>query len=105
MARRRCAHCDEPLRAVARSDARYCSAACKQAARRSRADFDEAVEIGLAFIWGVETGLVVRCPVCRRRFALGHGHRRDAVYCRPACRQAAYRARLAQQRVREAVTP
>lgn len=99
---RRCEHCDEPLRAAARSDARYCSPACKQAARRWRARRNEAVEIGLNLIWGVPTDLVVRCPTCGQRFALGHGHRRDAHYCGHTCRQVAYRAR---QRAREAVTP
>ncbi|MFF4795529.1 hypothetical protein ACFY2M_38785 [Streptomyces sp. NPDC001276] len=38
------------------------------------------------------------------RFALGRGHRRDAVYDRPASRQKAYRARRAAERIREAVT-
>ncbi|WP_181802942.1 hypothetical protein [Streptomyces shenzhenensis] len=38
------------------------------------------------------------------RFALGHGHRWDAVYDRPACQQKAYRARRAAERIHEAVT-
>ncbi|MFE4512608.1 hypothetical protein ACFRMQ_00205 [Kitasatospora sp. NPDC056783] len=100
---RRCAYCWNPLRVGARSDARYCSARCKAAARRRRRHFLEAVAIGLWFTQGIETEHVVRCPACGRRFAHGHGHRRDAVYCCGACRQAAYRARKA-ERVREAVT-
>jgi hypothetical protein len=40
---------------------------------------------------------------CGRRFAHKHGHRRDAIYCSSACRQAAYRARKA-EKVRAAVT-
>lgn len=60
--------------------------------------------IGVAFLSGVEDELVVRCPACGRRFALGHGHRRDAVYRGHACRQTAYRARRRAERVREAVT-
>ncbi|MER6075903.1 hypothetical protein ABT187_45595 [Streptomyces sp. NPDC001817] len=101
---RRCEHCWEPLRVTARSDARFCSKACKAAERRWRRHNREAVGIGIAFLWGVEDELVVHCPVCGRRFALGHGHRRDAVYCGHACRQAAYRARRQAERVREAVT-
>ncbi|MGW4894103.1 hypothetical protein ACWEQL_17795 [Kitasatospora sp. NPDC004240] len=100
---RRCAYCWEPLRATARSDAQYCSPKCKAAARRQRHHYREAVAIGLWFTMGIATDLVVRCPACGRRFAHKHGHRRDAVYCSSACRQAAYRARKA-ERVREAVT-
>ncbi|MER5973339.1 hypothetical protein ABT112_27045 [Streptomyces sp. NPDC002055] len=101
---RRCAHCWKPLRATARSDARFCSKACKAAERRWRRDFLEAVAIGLWYTQGVETEHVVRCPACGRRFARGHGHRRDAVYCSHACRQAAHRARHRAQRVHEDVT-
>ncbi|MER6253538.1 hypothetical protein ABT224_19505 [Streptomyces sp. NPDC001584] len=100
---RRCASCQVPLKATARADAQYCSRACKARSRRWRSHYDEAVDIGIAFLTGQDDDHVVRCPVCRHRFALGHGHRRDAVYDRPACRQAAYRARRA-QRVRGAVT-
>ena len=92
---RRCENCHEPLKATVRSDARFCSSACRAAHSRWLRHYDEAVEIGLAFIWGVPTEQVVSCPVCGRRFALGHGHRRDARYDRSACRQAAYRARCA----------
>ncbi|MEU4588193.1 hypothetical protein AB0F92_40125 [Kitasatospora aureofaciens] len=62
-----------------------------------------AVAIGLWLTQGVETEHVVRCPACGHRFARGHGHRRGAVYCSSACRQAAYRGRQA-ERIREAVT-
>ncbi|MFB7584561.1 MULTISPECIES: hypothetical protein [Streptomyces] len=101
---RRCAHCWKPLKATARSDARFCSPACKAAERRWRAHFLEAVAIGLWYTQGVETEHVAHCPSCGRRFAHGHGHRRDAVYCSHACRQAAYRDRRRAERVREAVT-
>ncbi|BCK74050.1 hypothetical protein Srufu_080030 (plasmid) [Streptomyces libani subsp. rufus] len=99
----RCAYilCSEPLPAGARSDKQYCCPAHKAAARRWRRHYAEAVGIGIAFIWGLDDEHVVRCPVCGRRFALGHGHRRDAIYCGHACRQTAYRDR---QRVRLAVT-
>lgn len=92
---RRCAHilCSEPLPARSRSDRQFCGPRCKQAARRWRRHNLEAVGIAIAFLWGVEDENVVRCPSCGKRFALGHGHRRDAVYCRPSCRQAAYIAR------------
>lgn len=102
---RRCAYilCSEPLPANSRSDRMYCSRAHKAAARRWRRHNIEAVRIGIAFVWGVDDEHVVRCPVCGRRFALGHGHRRDTKFDRQACRQAAYRARLA-ERVRKAVT-
>ncbi|GAA2728390.1 hypothetical protein GCM10010360_04200 [Streptomyces nogalater] len=86
---------------TSRSDKRFCSPACKQADRRWRRHQAEAVAIGLWYRLGIETEHVVRCPACGKRFALGHGHRRDAVYCGPACRQAAYRER---KRVREAIT-
>lgn len=103
---RRCAYifCSQPLPVRFRSDRRFCSARCKAAARRWRRHFEEAVEIGLSYTLGRETEHVVRCPSCGRRFALGHGHRRDSCYCQPACRQAAYRARKAAERVRERVT-
>ncbi|MDT0544906.1 hypothetical protein [Streptomyces lonegramiae] len=102
---RRCRHCWQPLRATARRDALYCDRACKAAARRLRRHRAETTYIAIAFINGEETEHVVRCPVCGTCFALGHGHRRDAVYDRPACRQEAYRARRrGAERVREAVT-
>lgn len=103
---RRCAYinCSKPLPAGARSDKQFCSPACKAAARRWRRDYAEAVAIGLWFNLGVETELVAQCPVCGRRFALGHGHRRDSIYDRSACRQAAYRARHRTEQVRESVT-
>lgn len=103
----RCAYilCSQPLPAGARSDKQYCCPAHKAAARRWRRNYLEAVGIGIAFIWGVDDEHVVRCATCGRRFALGHGHRRDSIYCGHACRQAAYRARHpGQQRVRVAVT-
>ncbi|MEV8455490.1 hypothetical protein [Streptomyces sp. NPDC052097] len=77
---RRCAHCWKPLRVTARSDARFCSAACKAAERRWRQHLLEAVAIGLWYTQGIETEHVTRCPACGRRFAHGHGHRRDTVY-------------------------
>lgn len=109
---RRCGNCGKPLRVTARADARYCDRACKAAARRRRQHDLEALDIIVTLKAGQHSELVVTCPVCGRRFALGHGHRRDAVYDRPACRQAAYRARHADdqangqaERVRQAVTP
>jgi hypothetical protein len=103
---RRCAyiHCSKPLPAGARSGKRFCDRTCKAADRRWRRHQAEAFAIGLAFLWGEEPEQVVRCPVCGHRFALGHGHRRDQIYDRDSCRQAAFRARRRAERVREAVT-
>ncbi|MFE7935120.1 hypothetical protein ACFU6S_41645 [Streptomyces sp. NPDC057456] len=103
---RHCAYinCSKPLPAGARSDKLFCDRKCKIAHLRWRRHRVEAVAIGLWYTLGRETEHIVRCPACGRRFALGHGHRKDSVYCRPACRQAAYRARKAQERVREGVT-
>ena len=94
----------KPLRATARSDARFCSPACKAAERRWRQHFLEAVAIGLWYTQGVETEHVAHCPACGKRFALGHPHRRDSIYCSHACRQAAYRARRRAEQVHEDVT-
>ncbi|MET8276255.1 MULTISPECIES: hypothetical protein [unclassified Streptomyces] len=95
-----------PLRATARRDAVFCSRKCKAAACRSRRHRGEAFTIGVSVILGQEDERVVRCPVCGTCFALGHGHRRDAVFDHPACRQKAHRARRREaDRVREAVTP
>jgi hypothetical protein len=103
---RRCAYilCSKPLPADARSDKRFCDRTCRAANRRWRRHQAEAFAIGLAFIWGEKPEQVVRCPVCGRRFALGHGHRRDKIYDRDSCRQAAFRARRRAEGVREAVT-
>lgn len=103
---RRCAYinCSKPLPVTARSDKQFCDRKCKIANLRWRRHRLEAVAIGLWFTLGRETEHIVRCPVCGHRFALGHGHRKDSAYCRPACRQAAYRARKAAERVREGVT-
>jgi hypothetical protein len=102
---RRCRHCREPLKATARSDTLFCSPACAQAERRWRRRFGESVEIGFFMISEGRDAVAVRCPVCGKRFIPGRGHRRDAIYDRSACRQAAYRDRRAQQPPREAVTP
>ncbi|MEU9397908.1 hypothetical protein AB0D86_49070 [Streptomyces sp. NPDC048324] len=102
---RRCRHCRRPLKATARSDAKFCSKACAQAERRWRRHFAVGVEVGFYLIEHGGDALAVPCPVCGRRFIPGHGHRRDAIYDRPACRQTAYRSRrLGEQPLREAVT-
>lgn len=104
---RRCAyvHCSKPLPENDRSDKRFCDRACKAAHRRWLRHQAEAFAIGLAYLWGENPKQVVRCPVCGRRFALGHPHRKDKIYDRDSCRQAAFRARHRAERVREAVTP
>lgn len=102
---RRCEHCNQPLRATARSDATYCGPACRAASARFRKHYAEAVRIGFAIVSGDKASVSRRCPVCGHRFIPGHGHRRDAIYDKPACRTAAYRARRrAAQPLREAVT-
>ncbi|GLW19903.1 hypothetical protein Stsp01_66460 [Streptomyces sp. NBRC 13847] len=103
---RRCAYvnCSKPLPAGARSDKKFCDCTCKAAHRRWRCHQAEAFAIGLAFLCGEEPEQVVRCPVCGHRFALGHGHRKDTIYDREACRQAAFRTRRRGEGVREAVT-
>ncbi|WP_159057850.1 MULTISPECIES: hypothetical protein [unclassified Streptomyces] len=92
---RRCAYvnCSKPLPESSRSDKRFCDRACRAAHRWWLRHQREAFAIGLAYLWGEQPGQVVRCPVCGRRFALGHPHRRDKVYDRDACRQKAFRAR------------
>ncbi|MFE5162720.1 hypothetical protein ACFRNT_30290 [Streptomyces sp. NPDC056697] len=73
---------------------------------------DPVVSANTLAFWGIQqyptgnpcgaVGLIdAALTGCLRRFALGHGHRKDSVYCRPACRQAAYQARKAQERVAE----
>lgn len=102
---RRCGHCDKPLRATARADAIYCGPACRAAAARAQRHFAEAVRIGFAIVSGDKVSVSRPCPVCGRRFIPGHGHRRDAIYDKPACRTAAWRARRrAAEPLREAVT-
>ncbi|MGW8554425.1 hypothetical protein [Streptomyces tubercidicus] len=86
---RRCAYifCAEPLPVASRGDKRFGTPTCKQVDRwRRRRHQAEAVAIGLWYALGVETEHVVRCPACGKRFALGHGHRRDTRFCEPACR-------------------
>ncbi|MFF0220055.1 hypothetical protein [Streptomyces vinaceus] len=78
---RRCTYvlCSKPLPAGSRSDRQFCDRTCRAAHRRWLHHQREAFAIGLAFLWGEEPGQVGGCPVCGRRFALGHPHRRDKV--------------------------
>jgi hypothetical protein len=71
--RRLCAGCHEPLDPLKRSDARWCSAACRERVRRAR-------EAGW---WELS------CMKCWEPFV----GRRHALYCSQRCRQAAYRQR------------
>ncbi|MFI8370943.1 hypothetical protein [Streptomyces sp. NPDC085466] len=104
---RRCAYvlCSKPLPEGSRSDRRFCERACRAAHRRWIRHQREAFAVGLAFLSGEAPAQVVRCPVCGRRFALGHPHRRDKIYDRDSCRQKAFRARHPAEGVRKAVTP
>lgn len=69
--RRLCAGCHKPLDPLKRSDARWCSAACRERARRGTS------------LWEQE------CLKCWEPF-VGRPH---ALYCSQRCRQAAYRRR------------
>ncbi|GAA2718467.1 hypothetical protein GCM10010315_33970 [Streptomyces luteosporeus] len=102
---RRCRSCREPIRAPTRPDALYCGPACAARARRERRRFADGVAIGFYMIFNGPDAIAVRCPVCGCRFLPGRGHRRDAVFDRPACRVAAHRARRTGKPLREGVTP
>jgi hypothetical protein len=80
---RRCMNCSRPVPAVARADAKYCSAACRGARWRKR--------IRLANV------LARRCEACRKVLALSL--RAHARFCSARCRQGEYRRR------RRAVAP
>ncbi|MFF0249905.1 hypothetical protein [Streptosporangium sandarakinum] len=92
---RRCEHCRRPLRVTARADARYCGGACRAAAARRRRRYAEIERLGTALVRGRAAEVGRFCPVCGLWFLPGVGFRRDAVYDRPACRTAAWRARPA----------
>ncbi|MFD0883413.1 hypothetical protein ACFQ08_02415 [Streptosporangium algeriense] len=98
---RRCQHCRGPLRATARADALYCSPACRAAAARRRRRYAAMVRAGKALVSGHADAVMRACPVCGKGIIPGVLRRADAVYDRPACRTAAWRARRG---VREAVT-
>ncbi|MFI6603807.1 hypothetical protein ACIBHX_46890 [Nonomuraea sp. NPDC050536] len=107
---RRCWQCDRPLRVTARTDMRYCGTACRAKARRRRLRWKKefAAEMIATSMAHLQDRVGRRCPSCGVWFAPGVGIRRDARYCSPRCRTAAWRARQhassAAQPLRQAVT-
>jgi endogenous inhibitor of DNA gyrase (YacG/DUF329 family) len=87
--RRACERCGGPIASGARSEARYCSKRCRQAASRVR----------LRVLWGPPARVAPeRCAWCED--PMPAGLRSEARYCSKRCRQAASRARLAEARGR-----
>jgi hypothetical protein len=87
--RRACERCGGPVAPSARSEARYCSKRCRQAASRAR----------LRELWGPPARVAPeRCAWCEGPMPVGL--RSEARYCSKRCRQAASRARLAEARGR-----
>jgi hypothetical protein len=79
-----CERCGGPLPASARPDARFCAAACRQAAHRARHPVTKSRDTS--------------CAVCGKPVPVpAHPHRagRHASHCSHACRQTAYRRRHA----------
>jgi hypothetical protein len=90
--RRACERCGGPIAPSARSEARYCSKRCRQAASRVR----------LRELWGPPARVAPeRCAWCED--PMPAGLRSEARYCSKRCRQAASRARLAEGRASRAV--
>jgi hypothetical protein len=87
--RRACERCGAPIAPSARSEARYCSKRCRQAASRVR----------LRELWGPPARVALeRCAWCEG--PMPAGLRLEACYCSKRCRQAASRGRLAEARGR-----
>jgi hypothetical protein len=87
--RRACERCGGPIAPSARSEARYCSKRCRQAASRVR----------LRELWGPPARVALeRCAWCEG--PMPAGLRPEARYCSKRCRQAASRTRLAEARGR-----
>jgi len=80
---RTCCRCGQPIAADARSEARYCSKRCRQAASRARL----RERSGRAALKPPQ-----RCALCDG--PMPAGLRPEARYCSKRCRQAASRARL-----------
>jgi endogenous inhibitor of DNA gyrase (YacG/DUF329 family) len=75
--RRACERCGGPIASGARSEARYCSKRCRQAASRVR----------LRELWGPPARVVLeRCVWCEDPMPVGL--RPEARYCSKRCRQA-----------------
>lgn len=94
-----CEMCGRGYRA-ARSDARFCSNACKQRAYRRRADPDVGTihrekqrQTNIAITKQV-TAKTVICETCGRPIHTSVLHT-NLMYCSPACKQKAYRQRKA----------
>ena len=77
-----CAHCGESFMPK-RSSAKYCSASCRQAARRQR-------NAGPARSWPY----LLTCKICQVEYL---ATRSDSVYCSASCRQHARRQRQGQE--------
>ena len=87
--RRACERCGQPIAQSARSEARYCSKRCRQAASRARLR-ERSGRSALT--------LPERCAHCDG--PMPNGLRVEARYCSTRCRHAASRARLALDRQR-----
>ena len=84
-----CERCGGPIASGVRSEARFCSKRCRQAASRAR----------LRELWGPPAWVAPeRCAWCED--PMPAGLRSEARYCSKRCRQAASRARLAEARAR-----
>jgi hypothetical protein len=90
---RRCQHCCRVLPPLMRSDARFCSAACRAKERRHRPRMDHIYAREPLF-----GGRGRRCQQCGGPLIGLDDRREDARYCSAACRQRAYRARRHQPR-------
>jgi hypothetical protein len=80
--RRSCLHCSQPLPAQTRTDARYCSTACRAAHWHRRARLADRL------------ARKRRCQSCRKAIPLTM--RAGVQYCSPRCRQRSYREREAE---------
>ncbi len=89
-----CKRCGQPIAQTARSEARYCSKRCRQAASRARLR-ERSGRSALT--------LPKRCAQCAG--PMPTGLRLEARYCSKRCRQAASRARLALDRRRASRPP
>ena len=86
-------NCRDALPLDMRTDALFCSEACRLRWRRMVKKFFEAGHRR----WHPRLAQKRRCKHCGgfldERVYTPHRQRKDAMYCKPACRQAAYRQR------------
>lgn len=98
---RRCAQCGTVLPPGCRRSRRYCGSRCRSSAwwdtHRRKRRVAEIIAVGgeqyRAWLTGTEPRRPRKtCPVCGKTWAAAIS-RTDAVYCRNACRQKAWRLR------------